>query len=184
MGYTHYFTTSGRSLTKDQADGIVQNINKVFKQHKKIIQREFDDPSPPSIGTSLNLNGKMYIGIWFNGKDENGHETFALNTGVVELGYCKTARKPYDIVVCKILFILKHYLGDNIEVKSDGFSSHQPPQNVKKYSVGNVVKLRDLDGTWGSAVRSINRMFGTKYKFIVGDVYGDNGRYFSYKLNK
>jgi len=182
MGYTHYFTTSGRSLTKDQADGIVQNINKVFKQHKKIIQREFDDPSPPSIGTSLNLNGKMYIGIWFNGKDENGHETFALNTGVVELGYCKTARKPYDIVVCKILLVLNHYLGDNIEVKSDGFSTHQPTQ--KKYIVGDVVKLRDLDGTWGSAVRSVNRVLGTEYKFIVGDVYGKDDCYFSYKLNK
>lgn len=180
MGYTHYFTTSGASLTKDQADGIVQNINKVLKQHKRIVQREYNDPEPPQVTTTLNLSGKLSIGIWLNGKGDYGHETFGINTGAQESSFCKTARKPYDIVVCKILLILKYYLGDNIEVGSDGFSTHQPQ---KKYSVGSVVTLRDVDGTWGSAVRSVNRMLGTKYKFVVDSVYGNGDCYFSYKLN-
>lgn len=114
MGYTHYFTTSGASLTKDQADGIVQNINKVLKLHKRIVQREYNDPAPPQVTASLNLSGKLAIGIWLNGKDEDGHETFAINTATSEWGFCKTARKPYDIAVCKILLILKHYLGNDI----------------------------------------------------------------------
>ncbi len=181
MGYTHYFTTSGASLIKDQADGIVQNINKVLKLHKKIVQREHNDPTPPQVTASLNLSGKLSIVIWLNGKDEDGHETFAINTATSEWGFCKTSRKPYDIVVCKILLILKHYLGNGIEVKSDGFSNHQPQ---KKYGVGNVVKLRDMDGTWGSAIKYVNRILGTKYQFIVEDVYGTDDCYFSYKLNK
>lgn len=180
MGYTHYFTTTGASLTKDRVDGIFKNISKVFKLHKNIVQREYNDSSPAEVGIALNLKGRLAIGIWLNGKGEDGHETFAINTGAQESSFCKTARKPYDIVVCKILLILKYYLGDNIEVGSDGFSTHQPQ---KKYSVGNVVKLRDVDGTWGSAVRSVNRMLGTKYKFVVDSVYGNGDCYFSYKLN-
>lgn len=182
MGYTHYFTTTGASLNKDQADGIIKSINKVFKQHKRIIQREFDNPAPAQIETALNLSGKLAVGIFLNGIGEDGHETFAINTGASEWGFCKTARKPYDIVVCKVLLILKHYLGDDIKVESDGFSSGHSEN--KLYKKGNKVLLKHLDGTWSVAARSVNRLLGSKYKFIVDDVYGRDGECFSYKLNK
>ena len=34
--------------------------------------------------------------------------------------FCKTAQKPYDIVVTQCLVVLKHFLGDDIQVNSDG----------------------------------------------------------------
>jgi hypothetical protein len=37
--------------------------------------------------------------------------------------FCKTAQYPYDTVVVACLIILKHYLGDSMEVKSDGDAS-------------------------------------------------------------
>ena len=85
--------------------------------------------------------------IWFNGKEENdqGHETFHLERKSTEESYrttplknsatgeiledsdkeecftfCKTARKPYDIVVCCCLVIVKKHLGDLITISSDG----------------------------------------------------------------
>ena len=80
--------------------------------------------------------------------------------------------------MCECLLILKHFL--NADVSSDGFSSYQP--ETKPYKVGQVVKSRDIDGTWALAVIRINNQLGTKYKFVVGSVYGDKGQYFSYVL--
>jgi len=73
--------------------------------------------------------------IWFNGDDSKGlsHETFGLGPfdmggfqsfeeiekdGV--FGFCKTARKPYDLMVCVSLMILKHNLGADFKISSDG----------------------------------------------------------------
>ena len=182
MGYTHYFKTSGKSLTKEQADGVIKHVAKVFKQHKDIIQREYDNTAPPVLDAALNLSGKLSIGIFLNGKGEYGHETFAVHTGDDSRGFCKTSRKPYDIVVSKVLLILKHYLGDDMELGSDGFSTYQP--SGKAYKVGDKVLLKNLSGTWGKAARAINAQLKTNFHFIVDDVYGKDGCYFSYKLKQ
>lgn len=59
--------------------------------------------------------------IRFNGMGENGHETFLFKLDSEKFNFCKTARKPYDLPVCKILLVLKHYM-PNLELSSDGFS--------------------------------------------------------------
>lgn len=73
--------------------------------------------------------------IWLNGDGEKDldHETFAIDLfetlpfyyedyeiekGVS--GFCKTARKPYDLVVCVSLLILKEHLGEDFDFSSDG----------------------------------------------------------------
>ncbi|MEA3295593.1 MAG: hypothetical protein U9Q27_00410 [Patescibacteria group bacterium] len=68
--------------------------------------------------------------IWFNGqtpkelRDEFdlGHETFVIkniNTGGVNgWNFCKTARKPYDLLVCACLIAARKYLG--FRISSDG----------------------------------------------------------------
>lgn len=74
-------------------------------------------------------------GIWLNGdgsKDLN-HETFSIDlfeTGsfnTIEklkneeiFGFCKTAHKPYDLVVCASLMAFKHHLKRDFEISSDG----------------------------------------------------------------
>ena len=97
----------------------------------------------PSSGQKLAITDDM---IWFNGREENdqGHETFHLERKSTKESYrtfplkdqdgkiledtekeecftfCKTARKPYDIVVCCCLLIAKKHLGGLISVSSDG----------------------------------------------------------------
>ena len=56
--------------------------------------------------------------IRFNGKSGEGHETFLLTADPSDFNFCKTAQKPYDIVVVAILCLLAHRT--NVEVSSDG----------------------------------------------------------------
>lgn len=73
--------------------------------------------------------------IWFNGDGSQGldHETFGIqpfDMGGFQsfdeiqkdgaFGFCKTARKPYDLLVCVSLMILKHNLGSDLRIASDG----------------------------------------------------------------
>ena len=84
------------------------------------------------------------VGSWFAGalldqRTCNGdcsYETFALPRVFSTDGYfsqndegryfafCKTAFRPYDLAVTTFLVIAKHYLGDKIDVSSDGEMQH------------------------------------------------------------
>lgn len=165
MGYTHYWDFKEPSaMTKEVANQIACDVSSVIHKHKNILQFDL-------------IPGAFY----FNGKGDDGHETFAITSDLGNsFNFCKTARKPYDIVVCKVLLIFKHHLGDGISVSSDGFSTYQPDN--KKYKEGDKVRLKDLDGTWGKAVREINKQLKTNFHFIVNNVYGKDGCYFSYTL--
>ena len=68
----------------------------------------------------------QYGGINVNGKGDLSHEPFTLREhfNQNEPDFCKTARKPYDLVVVACLAILKHHLGDNVNVSSDGDSTN------------------------------------------------------------
>ena len=55
---------------------------------------------------------------------------------------CKTARKPYDIVVCCLLVILKYHLGNMIEVSSDG-ADWTNDEGV----------YYEIDGSWSDAIK-------------------------------
>jgi len=58
--------------------------------------------------------------IVFNGQDDLSHETFAiLQRGNDDFEFCKTARKPYDLMVCFSLLRLKHHFPE-ADISSDG----------------------------------------------------------------
>jgi len=61
--------------------------------------------------------------IHINGIGDNSHETFVINR-LGNKDFCKTAKKPYDIVVSFLLAIfsmkIKHFA-----VSSDGFNRNQ-----------------------------------------------------------
>lgn len=52
--------------------------------------------------------------------EEDSHESFVIANEATEFTFCKTARKPYDAVVCAVLILAKAYFGKNIEISSDG----------------------------------------------------------------
>ena len=59
--------------------------------------------------------------IWFNGVSDEGHETFSLyRQGSGGFEFCKTARKPYDVLVVACLLIYAHFSPGTIELSSDG----------------------------------------------------------------
>lgn len=87
----------------------------MVKDHQDILCAEFDTPDQePIIAPTY---------ICFNGKDDEGHETFSIDVDDPSWDFCKTACKPYDIAVCKILLLLAcHYGSDHVRVTSDGFA--------------------------------------------------------------
>ena len=95
--------------------------------------------------------------ICFNGDGSNGqdldHETFVFklfqsghNRKIDEFekdgvfGFCKTARKPYDVAVCVSLMVIKHHIGSDFSISSDG----------------------DLEDGWGEAIEFYEKFFKRK----------------------
>lgn len=58
--------------------------------------------------------------ICFNGKGDDSHETFAIRQkGNEGYEFCKTNRKPYDLMVCISILRLKHHFPES-DISSDG----------------------------------------------------------------
>ena len=56
----------------------------------------------------------------FNGVGDGAHETFYIELPSHDDGFCKTAEKPYDMVVTASLILAKKIFGADISIKSDG----------------------------------------------------------------
>lgn len=139
MGYTHYFGIEKH--TKEDAKGwekALPIIRDIISNHNNLLQYECDVPKEPRVDSEM---------IRFNGIDNDGHETFIVRNSE-HSEFCKTARKPYDLPVCKILLVLKAYL-PNFTLGSDGFSAH----------ISNPV----LDGFWMEAIQGVYQ-YGISYK--------------------
>lgn len=173
MGYTHYWSKNKNTLAEDKLLELRGHLDLVLRKHKNTIQFEEDIAQSPELYIDWSNN---IVCVRFNGKGDDAHETFSFDDRD-NFNFCKTARKPYDAAVSECLLLLNHYL--DIELSSDGWSNYQPD---KKYKVGNSVKSNDIDGSWYIALKKVNKILGTKYKFVVDSVYGTNDCYFSYKL--
>lgn len=113
MGYTHYwnntnFTREEWSTFKKASRAMIQKA--VFEE-KIQLDREWDnDTEPPEINDEL---------VAFNGRGDDGHETFYFERINNEFQFCKTASKPYDTAVVASL-ILAHYCNPKFKWTSDG----------------------------------------------------------------
>jgi hypothetical protein len=116
MGYTHYWESYAKRIPAEAVDIIKEIVEKAYAAG--VVQYEHDDPKPPVVTDTR---------IRFNGVGEGGHETFYFDvnddyraSSGAPFAFCKTARKPYDDVVMRVLIVLKYYLKDDIQVSSDG----------------------------------------------------------------
>ncbi len=100
MGYSHYWRINEPlKVTKIQKT----LIDEVLKEHAIILD--------------VTENSKKCL--HFNGIGDESHEDMFVEYGKqVAFSFCKTARKPYDIAVCKVLLILS--LSKGFKVSSDG----------------------------------------------------------------
>lgn len=116
MSYAHYWSDS--SLDDELSAKAVEAILKITDEaHRQgLIQREHYDTRAPVVTATE---------VQFNGVGEKGQETFLFRAGAFDpFGYCKTARKPYDDVVMRVLLVLaSHRRG--FEVTSDGSFDHE-----------------------------------------------------------
>ncbi len=119
MGYTHYWTQT-KNLSPAAMTEIGQTVRKIIAAAPDVVIRGWDGAGKPTIDLeTISLNGDGVL----------AHETFAINA-VRSLPYdgadddrlgwsfCKTAYKPYDVVVTAILTCLADRHGFTVE--SDG----------------------------------------------------------------
>ena len=113
MGYTHYWRIN--------QEGSNTNYQSALKDIRKIVEAETE-----ILGNGIGEGKPKLKGeICFNGLAKNGndHETFGLEKTIEEnsdFEFCKTAYKPYDIVVVACLSVLAEKLGHDVKVTSDG----------------------------------------------------------------
>jgi hypothetical protein len=115
IGYTHYWKKTGKVDEKEYA-GALLDIAKIVKSQEKLLANGVGEE-----GTKPNYTN----GISFNGirqfDEDNAHETFSIPktaSSLQEFDFCKTAQKPYDVVVTAVLTRLAEVKG--IKVSSDG----------------------------------------------------------------
>ena len=127
MGYTHYW-----KMAKDLELSDDQKIllNYVMEDHKDLI----DQTDGPDFQTKDHM-------IFLNGIGDEALETFGVPRKKSEFEFCKTARKPYDIVVCKMLLILS---------QSPGFSFSS--DGIYETDTGKLT----YDEGWNEAITWIN----------------------------
>lgn len=119
MGYTHYFSFKG--APRGQASQVEAKYIKAIKECTKVI-RHYSETFGGLSGFSAHSD--KYAGLKVNGSERVGacedlvlREHYSQNES---FNFVKTAMYPYDTVVTACLIILKHRLGDLIEVSSDG----------------------------------------------------------------
>jgi hypothetical protein len=123
MGYTHYWTfNKGKRGTAAETEAAYQQA---MLDCAKIVRHYYEREGGIS-GYTAHTKPGTYGGLNFNGKSEDGHETFIMREHYNQndrSSFCKTARKPYDILVTACLAVLAYRLGDAISVYSDGDDS-------------------------------------------------------------
>jgi len=141
MGYTHYFSQE-RSFTNQEWLNICDMVRQVFDHcasHNIELLSEYDSTNPPE------LTDKH---IRFNGKEDEGHETFYINKKHdLDFNFCKTARKPYDRAVCLVLLICDSVAKGTLKISSDG----------------------DWDDEWQNPCKHFEELFGVNPKCPWGE---------------
>ena len=130
MGYTHYWRTGKRKPGK-------KNYNAFTADCLKLIEIE-NASVPLNKSTLLEVESKT-CSITINGVGEDAHEDCYFPRTADQLDefqFCKTARKPYDIVVTAALCILQERCGKLVEVSSDG--------NAEEWEAGRALAEKVL----------------------------------------
>jgi len=132
MGYTHYWrgwVTFSESFIED-----VQTI--ITHSGVSICDWDGENSKPVVDDSEIRLNGD-------DSEDEGSHESFHLYPGVNHRTFCKTARKPYDVVVATIL-LRANNLNNSFKVESDGNWDEQEWINARDlyFAVFKEVAIR------------------------------------------
>lgn len=126
MGYTHYFAYD--PLHPSFAEGWAQLVRDTRRivdlvQHRGVILADANGREEPRVNSRS---------IEFNGKGPDSHESFVIGPGEpvwgpgdkserqFVWGFCKTARKPYDVAVTSVLLRAVMLMPQAFAIQSDG----------------------------------------------------------------
>lgn len=113
MGYTHYWKFKPTEKSEKQFKTVIKDCQKILANKGDIVICGGGGEGEPIITEKS---------IWLNGTSENDlyHETFSFSpTKNLSFDFCKTARKPYDLIVCAILLSLANNM-TGFSFSSDG----------------------------------------------------------------
>ena len=112
IGYTHYWEND-KVLTQDERDGIEEDIRAIIAA-TDVPLLDWDG----LLGRpSVRVGGDQCVSL--NGRAEDGRETFTF-PGKSGFNFCKTAYKPYDVVVTAILIAAENRAPQAFGYNSDG----------------------------------------------------------------
>ncbi|CAI7611840.1 unnamed protein product [Penicillium glandicola] len=116
MGYTHYYAILDWDTPEWQKAWaqLIQDVPNIIKEARVPLSgpTEDEDTVTPVVTDSEE-------GIYLNGIRRNSHEPFILcKPG--KWTFCKTAQKPYDLVVTSILLRIWMLAPKNLDLGSDG----------------------------------------------------------------
>ena len=114
--YTHYFSIDTKKISQARWERVCRTIS--------LMVYEYGQEHGGIAGFSAHSKPGKYGGVSFNGSRSNGHEPFELRAEIDKQegrGFCKTARKPYDVLVVAALCTLQLEFGaELVKVGSDG----------------------------------------------------------------
>ncbi len=135
MGYTHYWTIRIGTDSEGWPEALAA-ARKVIEVAPRLLAG-WDGEGEPELADGLS----------FNGRGPDAHETFAMPESTQGLqpherfggywAFCKTAHKPYDVIVTAVLAAMEHTAPLCIEVTSDG--------DVADWQAGLVLARLALD---------------------------------------
>ncbi|KAF7193190.1 hypothetical protein HII31_05416 [Pseudocercospora fuligena] len=109
MGYTHYWKIPSTDEWLKTWPQLVSDAKLIVKSCKiKLAGPDDEGEGHPQINETRTA---------FNGGNGNGHQPFILKSKATKFSCCKTAHKPYDLVVAAILLRASQLAGDAIRIR-------------------------------------------------------------------
>ncbi len=116
MGWTHYWERE-KEIPAEEFEKAVNDCELLFSKMNVPLAGPQSEAEPVFSPEAM----------MFNGVQGQDCEIFSMKRieeprrpGAAVLSYCKTEKLPYDVCVRAALVIMKHYLGDHLQVMSDG----------------------------------------------------------------
>ncbi len=136
MGYTHYWRSTSVAPSDEQIARAFQDLRIIVDAQQALLANNLGKP-----GTKPEISS-AHSAVAFNGVEPNDFETFTIALAHSLHGFCKTGRRPYDVVVVACLCALSDRLGPAIHVTSDGYSHEwEDGRQLAAHTLGRSIRV-------------------------------------------
>lgn len=136
MKYTHCLEADRSILSIPFNSNLQKQVQSIIEKHRNLLCA---DPEMPETKPTYSK-----YEIYFNGK--NGKDPFCFPPPLqTKIYFCDTEFKPYDLVVCEILLLLKYYFKDKIRIHTNGdiLSWYSAIKEIKQFLPNSVFIIKN-----------------------------------------